>query len=77
MPHSDPAASLGEALRARRKGLGLTMQAVADGAGLSVGFISRVERNLTAPSLGSFASIAEVWARPSDSSSNSRAAPMT
>ncbi len=51
---------LGDALRSRRKGLGLTMQYVADHAGLSVGFISQVERGLTAPSLASLASIAEV-----------------
>lgn len=51
---------IGLALRARRKELKLTMQAVADAAGLSVGFISQVERGLTAPSLGSLASIAGV-----------------
>lgn len=52
--------SLGDALRQRRKELGLKMQSVADDAGLSVGFISQVERGLTAPSLGSLASIARV-----------------
>lgn len=36
------------------------MQRVADEAGLSVGFISQVERGLTAPSLGSLATIARV-----------------
>lgn len=60
----ETAPSLGEALRTRRKELGLTMQAVADGAGLSVGFISQVERNLTAPSLGSLVSISEVLQTP-------------
>ncbi len=55
-----PAAlELGPALRTRRKALGLTMQSVADSAGLSVGFISQVERGLTAPSLASLASLAE------------------
>ncbi|MEM7696237.1 MAG: cupin domain-containing protein [Pseudomonadota bacterium] len=53
----DPLA-LGKALRARRKELRRSMQSVADDAGLSVGFISQVERGLTAPSLGSLASIA-------------------
>ena len=52
--------SLGEALRERRTELKLSMQSVADGAGLSVGFISQVERGLAAPSLGSLASIANV-----------------
>jgi len=51
---------LGDALRSRRNELGLTMQYVADLAGLSVGFISQVERGLTSPSLASLASLAEV-----------------
>lgn len=51
---------LGDALRSRRNKLGLTMQYVADHAGLSVGFISQVERGLTSPSLASLASLAEV-----------------
>lgn len=55
---------LGVALRARRKELGLTMQSVADGAGLTAGFISQVERGLTAPSLASLASVAEVLQSP-------------
>jgi transcriptional regulator with XRE-family HTH domain len=55
---------IGSALRARRQELGLTMQAVADAAGLSVGFISQVERDLTAPSLSSLASLAEVLQTP-------------
>lgn len=53
-------ADLGGSLRTRRKDLGLTMQKVADEAGLSVGFISQVERGLTAPSLASLVSLAEV-----------------
>ena len=52
--------SLGEKLRQRRKELRLTLSDVANGAGLSVGFISQVERNITAPSLGSLATIASV-----------------
>ena len=52
--------SLGEALRQRRKDLRFSMQLVADRAGLSVGFISQVERGLTSPSLGSLASVANV-----------------
>ena len=42
---NDPEA-LGRALRTRRKEVGLTMQQVADEAGLSVGFISQVELSL-------------------------------
>lgn len=56
--------SIGEALRLRRKELKLSMQRVADEAGLSVGFISQVERGLTAPSLGSLVSIARVLGLP-------------
>ena len=51
---------LGQRLRARRHELGLTLKEVADGAGLSVGFISQVERGLTAPSLSSLVSISGV-----------------
>ncbi len=51
---------LGKRLRARRRELSLTLKEVADGAGLSVGFISQVERGLTVPSLSSLASIAGV-----------------
>ncbi|WP_412507673.1 helix-turn-helix domain-containing protein [Roseovarius sp. SYSU LYC5161] len=64
-PKASPAdPKLGAALRKRRKGLGLSMQAVADAAGLSVGFISQVERGLTAPSLSSLVGIAEVLRTP-------------
>ena len=62
-PGSSPQA-LGAALRARRKELGLTMQFVADEAGLSVGFISQVERGLTSPSLASLVSLAGVLDAP-------------
>lgn len=58
------AAELGRQLRACRKELSLTMQTVADASGLSVGFISQVERGLTAPSLGSLVSIAAVLKKP-------------
>jgi transcriptional regulator with XRE-family HTH domain len=53
------ASDLGSRLRRRRQAVGLTMQAVADHAGLTAGFISQVERNLAAPSLTSLTSIAE------------------
>ena len=56
----DAHSPLGQRLRRRRKALSLTLKDVADGAGLSVGFISQVERGLTAPSLSSLVSIARV-----------------
>lgn len=52
--------SLGARLRARRKALGLTMQKVADDAGLTIGFISQIERGLASPSLSSLAAVARV-----------------
>lgn len=55
---------MGERLRECRKRQALTMQEVADRAGLSVGFISQVERGLTGPSLSSLASIAKVLDAP-------------
>ncbi|WP_324658482.1 helix-turn-helix domain-containing protein [Burkholderia thailandensis] len=50
---------LGERIRERRRGLKKTIQEVANGTGLSVGFISQIERNLTVPSLSSLATVAE------------------
>ena len=58
---------LGKLLRAKRKELGLTMQAVADAAGLSTGFISQVERGLTVPSLASLAGISDILETPMSS----------
>jgi transcriptional regulator with XRE-family HTH domain len=55
----DNATDLGTRLRHRRKARGLTMQTVAERAGLTTGFISQVERNLAAPSLTSLTAIAE------------------
>jgi len=55
---------LGARLRERRTALGLTLKDVADAAGLSVGFISQVERDLTVPSLSSLVSIARVLQEP-------------
>ena len=52
--------SLGTNLRNRRRELGLTLQEVAEGAGLTAGFISQLERNLTGPSISSLAAIARV-----------------
>ena len=51
---------IGTKIRNRRRELGLTLQEIADGANLSVGFISQLERDLTAPSLSSLAAIARV-----------------
>jgi len=54
----DPENTLGERLRLRRKELKLSMREVAVSSGLSIGFISQVERGLTSPSLTSLTAIA-------------------
>lgn len=65
-PQTSPSETetLGQKLRASRKDASLTMQTVADGAGLSVGFISQVERDLTVPSLSSLRAISRVLGKP-------------
>lgn len=57
---ADPGAglSLGERLRARRKAVGKTMQQVAEATGLTVGFISQIERDISLPSLASLYQVA-------------------
>lgn len=51
--------SIGTAIRDRRRGLGLTLQGLASESGLSVPFLSQVERNLASPSLLSLEAIAQ------------------
>ncbi len=62
-PKSKHAASgqpsqLGAAIRQRRKAMGKTMDQVAGESSLTTGFMSQVERGLSAPSLASLLSIA-------------------
>jgi transcriptional regulator with XRE-family HTH domain len=54
---SDQSAQIGERLRLRRKLRGLSLKQVADGAGLSVGMLSQVERGLAVPSVKSMRAI--------------------
>lgn len=56
----DGLSPLGERLRTRRQQLRLTLKEVALGSGLSVGFISQIERGITSPSLSSLVSVARV-----------------
>lgn len=49
---------LGPLIRRRRRQLGLTLQGLCDVAGVSVGYLSQVERGLATPSLGTLAQIA-------------------
>ncbi|MBR9766719.1 MAG: cupin domain-containing protein [Rhodobacteraceae bacterium] len=55
-PKAEP--QLGPLIRKRRKQLGLTLQALCDTAGVSVGYLSQVERDNATPSLGTLAQIA-------------------
>jgi transcriptional regulator with XRE-family HTH domain len=57
---ADQPISLGTRLRLRRQELGLTLKEVADRAGLSVGFISQIERDITIPSLTSLINVCRV-----------------
>jgi transcriptional regulator with XRE-family HTH domain len=72
------AGPLGTRLRERRQELGLTLKEVADGAGLSVGFISQIERGITTPSLSSLVGVSRVLdMHVSDFLAQPRAAPLT
>ena len=44
--------SVGADIRALRKGRGLTLEALADALGKSVGFLSQVERGISTASIG-------------------------
>jgi transcriptional regulator with XRE-family HTH domain len=59
-PHPQPALQprIGALIRARRRQLHMTLQALGGAAGLSVGFLSQVERDQATPSLGALAGIA-------------------
>ncbi len=56
--------SLGQRLRRARRLRGKTLREVAEAAGLSVGFVSQAERDLTGVSLSSLANLARVLAVP-------------
>lgn len=49
---------IGAAMRQRRKAMGKTLVDIAQETGLTIGFISQIERGLSAPSLTSFMRIA-------------------
>jgi transcriptional regulator with XRE-family HTH domain len=58
------ARTLGADLRALRKARGLTLAAVAARLGRSVGWLSQVERDLSAPSISDLRQVAEVLGVP-------------
>jgi transcriptional regulator with XRE-family HTH domain len=49
---------VGALIRARRRALDMTLQELCDAAGISVGYLSQVERDHATPSLGTLAQIA-------------------
>lgn len=49
---------MGALIRARRRQLGMTLQDVSDAAGVSVGYLSTIERDQGTPSLGTLSQIA-------------------
>ena len=55
----EPPASLGADLRALRRARGLTLQALAEALGRSVGWVSQVERDLSQPSIGDLRALAK------------------
>ena len=55
---------LGSKLRAVRRSRGKTMQQIASEAGLSVGFVSQVERGIAVPSIASLRKLAAALEQP-------------
>jgi transcriptional regulator with XRE-family HTH domain len=57
----DPSAEIGEEIRGLRKAQGLTLKQLASAAGISVGYLSEIERNLTRLPIGVLKSICDVF----------------
>ena len=53
------AETLGKKLRKRRRAMDMTLQQVSERVGLSIGFLSQIERGASTPSLSSLCNIAE------------------
>ncbi|KNG93485.1 helix-turn-helix domain-containing protein [Pseudaestuariivita atlantica] len=53
--------SLGADIRALRKARGLTLQDMADALNRSVGWVSQVERDISAPSIGDLRDLAKIF----------------
>ena len=60
LPHDPAEAVIGARLRAARQSAGLTLAAVADQAGLTKGFLSRLERDEVSPSVASLVTVCGV-----------------
>ena len=55
----DPTAEIGEEIRGLRRAQGLTLKQLAGAAGISVGYLSEIERNLTRVPIGVLRSICD------------------
>jgi len=55
----DPTAEIGEEIRGLRRAQGLTLKQLAGSAGISVGYLSEIERNLTRVPIGVLKSICD------------------
>lgn len=55
--NTDKQPKIGAMIRARRRQLQMTLQDICDAAGISVGYLSQVERDHATPSLGTLAQI--------------------
>ena len=51
--------TLGQKIRKRRRAIDMTLQQVSERVGLSIGFLSQIERGMSSPSLASLCNIAE------------------
>lgn len=63
-PHDPAAALVGARLRALRHASGLTLAAVAERAGLSKGFLSRLERDEVSPSVATLVTVCGILGVP-------------
>lgn len=57
----DPSADIGEEIRGLRKAQGLTLKQLASAAGISIGYLSEIERNLTRLPIGVLKRICDVF----------------
>jgi len=62
-PSNAPLA-IGSRIRAARQGRRMTIEQVAESTGLTKGFLSRVERDLTSPSVASLVTLCQVLSMP-------------
>lgn len=60
-PPSDADAAVGRQIRSLRKARRLSLQELADRTGLSIGFLSQIERGLSSPSLRVLTAVAQAF----------------